>query len=202
VSSDVPPAWRAGIEPLQDGQVQRITLRCGRQRLSYADFLEHLALQPGFRAFFNRLLADAPYAAFFWELPPVTQATAAQAFECVLVDSPALAGVAADTAAFAGHCRQSGGDVAVFPNLGQDAWLVAPCPRGPGQGCAHLAAFVRDAPPVQQQAFWQRLGETALGRLSGEPLWLSTSGLGVYWLHARLDSRPKYYTWRPYLARI
>lgn len=25
------------------------------------------------------------------------------------------------------------------------------------------------------------------------PIWLSTSGLGVYWLHVRLDTRPKYY---------
>ena len=200
MSRNQPPAWQAGVEPLEAGQVQRITLRCGAQPLSHADFLEHLALQPGFRAFFNRLLADAPYAALFCELPPVTRATSGQAFECVLVDSPALAGVAADPAAFAGHCRQSGGDVAVFPNLGQDALLVAPCPRGPLQSCAHLSAFVREASPAQQQAFWQRLGETVRGRLSGEPLWLSTSGLGVYWLHARLDTRPKYYTWRPYRA--
>jgi len=28
--------------------------------------------------------------------------------------------------------------------------------------------------------------------------WLSTSGLGVGWLHVRLDSRPKYYTYEPY----
>lgn len=30
------------------------------------------------------------------------------------------------------------------------------------------------------------------------PLWVSTSGLGVSWLHVRLDSRPKYYTYAPY----
>ncbi|MDF9799652.1 hypothetical protein OKW21_004915 [Catalinimonas alkaloidigena] len=27
---------------------------------------------------------------------------------------------------------------------------------------------------------------------------MSTSGLGVYWLHIRLDSRPKYYQFDPY----
>ena len=29
-------------------------------------------------------------------------------------------------------------------------------------------------------------------------LWVSTSGLGVYWLHVRLDSYPKYYQHAPY----
>ena len=29
-------------------------------------------------------------------------------------------------------------------------------------------------------------------------LWLSTAGLGVYWLHLRLDTRPKYYSFQPY----
>lgn len=30
------------------------------------------------------------------------------------------------------------------------------------------------------------------------PLWVSTSGLGVPWLHVRLDDAPKYYTHRPF----
>ena len=39
-----------------------------------------------------------------------------------------------------------------------------------------------------------------LHRSPEETTWLSTSGLGVYWLHVRLDSYPKYYTYRPYKA--
>jgi hypothetical protein len=35
-------------------------------------------------------------------------------------------------------------------------------------------------------------------RLSASPVWLSTSGLGVYWLHVRLDTHPKYYQYQPY----
>jgi hypothetical protein len=30
------------------------------------------------------------------------------------------------------------------------------------------------------------------------PLWVSTSGLAVPWLHLRLDARPKYYGFEPY----
>jgi hypothetical protein len=42
------------------------------------------------------------------------------------------------------------------------------------------------------------VGDAVARRLSSAPLWLSTSGLGVAWLHVRLDERPKYYTHAPY----
>ncbi|MGB1216866.1 MAG: DUF6940 family protein [Saprospiraceae bacterium] len=29
-------------------------------------------------------------------------------------------------------------------------------------------------------------------------MWLSTAGLGVYWLHIRMDNRPKYYKHKAY----
>jgi hypothetical protein len=35
-------------------------------------------------------------------------------------------------------------------------------------------------------------------RVSTTPVWLSTAGAGVAWLHVRLDDRPKYYSHRPY----
>jgi hypothetical protein len=30
-------------------------------------------------------------------------------------------------------------------------------------------------------------------RMSAKPVWLSTAGAGVSWLHVRLDDQPKYY---------
>jgi hypothetical protein len=78
-----------------------------------------------FRAFFAALLADTPFGAHFWETPPVTQATAACAFEFVLVDSPALTALAPEPGVFASHFSPFEA-VATFPNFGGDAWLVAP----------------------------------------------------------------------------
>jgi hypothetical protein len=49
------------------------------------------------------------------------------------------------------------------------------------------------APPSRRAT-----GAAVAARLSARPLWLSTSGLGVAWLHVRLDSRPKYYSYAPY----
>ncbi|MEL7448175.1 MAG: hypothetical protein AAFN78_03145, partial [Pseudomonadota bacterium] len=62
----------------------------------------------------------------------------------------------------------------------------------------HLADFLRTADASQVHAFWQAVGEAVAEKIGDETLWLSTSGLGVYWLHARLDRRPKYYTHTPY----
>jgi hypothetical protein len=35
-------------------------------------------------------------------------------------------------------------------------------------------------------------------QLGSTPIWLSTAGDGIAWLHVRLDSRPKYYSYGPY----
>ena len=62
----------------------------------------------------------------------------------------------------------------------------------------HLAAFVREAPQAQRHTLWQVVGAALDERIGVRPTWLSTSGLGVSWLHVRLDSRPKYYQYEPY----
>jgi NADH:ubiquinone oxidoreductase subunit len=38
-------------------------------------------------------------------------------------------------------------------------------------------------------------------RVGEQPVWLSTAGMGVAWLHVRLDDRPKYYGYSPYRDR-
>ena len=190
--------WNADIKSLDDGQVQQLVIRDGSHELTCAAVVEGWRTDAGFCSFFNRLLASAPFAACFWELPPLTRATLDRPFECVIVDSPALAGATAEHAAFASYFEATTGPAVDFPNLGGDAILVAPCPQEFGPGWPHLAAFVRDAAASQQQALWQRVGECVTRRMSDRPLWVSTAGLGVYWLHVRLDSFPKNYSWRPY----
>lgn len=191
--------WDTEIESLDGGRVHKVLILDGERVLPYAAVLGGWRTDARFRKFFNQLLADAPFEAFFWETPPLTRTSLDQPFECVIVNSPALAGVDADRAAFAAYFDSASDTVTDFPNLGRDALLVAPCPQGPEQVYPHLAAFVRDGPVAQQQALWQRVGECVAGRLTDRPLWVSTSGLGIYWLHVRLDSFPKYYTWRPYM---
>jgi len=150
-----------------------------------------------FREFWIARLRELPFEAFAWECPPVKTATASRDFECVFVSSPALARTRHDPDAFAEHFR-SGAAVAIFDNLGSDAVLVAPAPQQAGGNFAHLAAFTATAASERQHALWVGVGRALAPRIGARSLWLSTAGLGVAWLHVRLDSRPKYYRHRPY----
>ena len=128
------------------------------------------------------------------------RATLEREFRFVLADSSALAGVSAEPRPFREHIGASGDGVVAFPNLGGDAVLVVPEAATSPEHYAHLASFVRGAPAGQIDELWRATGRAVRDWLDNEsrPVWLSTSGLGVYWVHVRLDSRPKYYTHAPY----
>jgi hypothetical protein len=151
------------------------------------------------------MLAALPMDACFWELPPLTPASSADAFECVMQPAPGLAAAQAQAQPFAEHFDRHADPTeaaAVFTGLGRDALMVAPCPRAPHAAYTHLLAFVRAAPRWQAVAIWPILASTVASlRAAGarrQPVWISTSGSGVAWLHLRLDSRPKYYQHAPY----
>jgi len=188
------------IELLKGGRTRRVALLHDSIQLRYDQVIEAWCSDAQFREYFISLLVAAPFEAYFWEAPCVTSDSRDRPFEFVLVDSPTLAGVSADQDAFRAHFEGSAGTggACTFSNLGGDAELVAPSPMGADSTYAHLAAFSRSAPIAQQHAFWIEVGR-ALDRTVGpQPTWVSTSGLGIYWLHVRLDSWPKYYTFAPF----
>jgi hypothetical protein len=190
--------WTSRIEQLQSGRVLRVALDLDGSPISYADVLRRWQQDADFRSLFIAVLAGAPYSAFRWETPSITTATADRPFEFVLLDSPGLASTP-DADAFAEHFSGAVvGGVVEFSNLGKDAILVVPCPTGPPSSYGHLAAFVRQAPESQKHALWALVGAAMQRRLGTKPVWLSTAGAGVSWLHVRLDDRPKYYGYRPY----
>ncbi|MBB6050285.1 DUF6940 family protein [Armatimonas rosea] len=163
---------------------------------SYGEVLTLWQRDPEFRTHFLTLLAEQPYTAFRWETPAVTRVTLDQPFAFVTLDSPWLERDS-DPLAFAEHFSPTEPAVA-FPNLSGDSTLIVPCPTSHPATYAHLAAFVRYAPEEQQHALLALMGKTIEAQLSDTPLWLSTAGAGVAWLHVRLDKRPKYYGYAPY----
>jgi hypothetical protein len=190
--------WTARSEPLAGGRGLKVAIDRDSSPVSCAEVLRRWRQDADFRTWFGALLADAPFAAFRWETPPLTAATANRPFEFVLLDSPGLA-QKPDPVAFAEHFRGAGGaTVVAFANLGRDAILVVPCPQGPISAYGHIAAFVRQAPEAQRHALWEAVGAALQRRLGSRPVWLSTAGAGVSWLHVRLDDRPKYYGHTPY----
>ncbi|MDH3283575.1 MAG: hypothetical protein OEQ13_02450 [Acidobacteriota bacterium] len=195
-----PAEWSARLDEECAGRVLRTAILRDGASLGYSDAIDLWQHDASFRRFFISLLADAPLPAYFWEMPPVTTASSGRAFEFVLVESRDLARLRPDPRPFESRFNRAHGDdeVLEFPNLGRDADLVVPCPRAPPAAYPHLAAFARRAPERQQHALWRAVGSALERRLREEPTWLSTAGLGVSWLHVRLDSFPKYYTYGPY----
>ena len=97
--------------------------------------------------------------------------------------------------------RAKGEDVAVFPNLGGDAVLVAPVHNAGGlemDAGACVRDFAKSAPRRLRHDVLRALSDAVREKISDAPLWVSTNGAGVAWLHVRLDSTPKYYSYRPY----
>lgn len=58
--------------------------------------------------------------------------------------------------------------------------------------------FAKSAPRRLRHDVLRVLGDAVHEKISDAPLWVSTNGAGVAWLHVRLDSTPKYYSYRPY----
>lgn len=190
--------WATRSEELAGGRGLRFAVDLGQKPATFADALRGWQTDATFRSLFNALLAEAPFSAFRWETPPVTTATVTRPFEFVLLDSPGLAR-RPDPEAFAEHFVGASEPVVVaFPNLGGDAIMIVPGPMTAHAAYGHLAAFVREAPEPQRHALWQSVGEAMARRVGTKPVWLSTAGAGVSWLHVRLDDRPKYYGFEPY----
>ena len=190
--------WKSKRELIDDQHIHKISIFTGDKQITYSEVIELWQQDKSFREFFISLLADTPMPAYFWETPPVKEATVNKEFEFVLIDSPKLADIEPDPSDFQQYFESANREVVTFPNLGNDALLIVPCPITDILASTHLAAFVRDAPESQQHLLWQTLGRSLQQKLNKQPIWVSTSGLGVHWLHVRLDSCPKYYCFEPY----
>lgn len=167
--------------------------------LSFREVFKAWQDDPEFARFYCQLLAGSKYEAYFWEHPPLTQNDLDRPYEFILIDAPRLAQVKAQPYIFAEHYEASK-TVVSFPNLGHNAQLVVPSPV-PERGLyPSLAAFIKRADQQQLLRFWQSVAYALGERLGTKPCWLSTAGMGVYWLHVRLDDRPKYYRHKAYKA--
>ena len=191
--------------------------------MTVAEWSQHLATSNEACLQLTSLIRNCPFSAVRWETRGVTYETWHDvSMEFVLVRDDGLYGFAqyADSHAFAEHFTKSKQCVitedddnvdnnghnphaVVFANIGQTATLVAPLPLDETgkNSYGHLANFLRQASDAQITGVWQTVAlayQDALQAQSPRPVWLSTAGTGVRWLHFRLDQRPKYYHHKPF----
>jgi len=187
--------WQHSFDEL-GGSTTRMRVRTGAGAVSFRQLVDLWRRDTEFRAWFNSVLAGMKFEAFFWECPVVGARTLDREFECVVIDAAPLRQVRADPSSFTNQFKGKTTGVATFSNLSGDAMLVVPTPPAsdPSRaGFPHLASFVRTASAPQRDAFWRAIGEAFATTVAKRSVWLSTAGLGVPWVHVRLDSTPKYY---------
>ena len=192
--------WVARRAQLGAGWSEYVTITCAGRALTFADVIAGWRDDHAFRDFFIAELAATQFSAFFWEMPAIRGQRTDIQYEYVAIESEAIVRMAPDPGAFESVFREKSNPIVTFRNLGGDALLVAPAPIASLRYYGHLASFVRSAPEHQRHELFRTLART-LARILPiwrGPLWTSTSGLGVPWLHIRLDSFPKYYNYRPY----
>jgi hypothetical protein len=173
-----------------------------RQSVKYEEFLIQLETNQQFREMLTESIRSNGVESFFWECIPVSfNALSSTSFQFMIIpthfpDSP-------DVQSFSDHFQfASPHDTVVsFKNLRGDADLVVPCPLSSSQSdlnhFTHLGSFLRHGHVNQIDELWKKTAEVMQNRLlksrEDAVVWLSTHGKGVYWLHIRLDSEPKYY---------
>ena len=179
------------------GKVEKYKFTAQGNDLSFQEVIDLLITSSDFRKLLTDVLINCPFKGFFWEVKPVTKQSLTNIFEFVLVNSSILPNISADKSAFQSYFEPAK-KVVTFPNLRGDAQLIVPVNIGEDSIYAHMADFVRYAPFDQVDALWQLMAEEYVKLIGSAPKWLSTAGLGVSWLHIRVDSTPKYYRFQPY----
>ena len=192
--------WQSSSVGISGQSVRRVTLSGNGRAVTFGEVVNGWISDEAFRAFFLAELRLTPFMGFFWELPPLQMDTLQYPYEHVVLEGNLLEQISPDPAAFLSLLSAVSEPVAAFPNIGGDAILVVPKPLAGATTYGHLGAFLRTAPEKQQHALLQTLGRATEDSLQqpSSRLWISTAGLGVPWLHVRLDSRPKYYRYQPY----
>ena len=134
---------------------------------------------------------------FFYETSPYVNYWST--YEEKLIENHQLKAMIQNTDAFKQHIKESNDNyVTSFLNLSKSSMLVIPMPNK-GKVYTTLKDFMDNAPEKQQQKFWNIVAVKAIemNEQFGK-VWISTHGLGVPYLHIRIDTSPKYYTTRKF----
>ncbi|MEM1134281.1 MAG: hypothetical protein AAGI07_00470 [Bacteroidota bacterium] len=189
--------WEIKSTEVQKDQVIKIKILYNNVALVIEKVIVLWINNEEFRNFYTNILKGSSFEAFFWEHPGITVADLQNTYEFVLVKSDSLKRVQPEPNTFKDYYKNNK-QVVSFSNLRGDAQLIVPAPMNGNENYSHLAKFIKTASKDQIDEFWKKIGQVYKESLGIERKWLSTAGLGVYWLHVRVDSRPKYYRFAAY----
>lgn len=191
------PNWQAK-ELGRNEYAVRLKIIQNEKPLSFQEVLHLWKSDTTFIQFYTSTLQSKGFSAFYWEHPPLQKKDLDNEYEVILQKSRGFDHRRINETAFKDYF-QPNQQVAVFDNLGNDALLVVPTKMQESETYKHFGSFLQNAQTEQIQSLFQEIGNAVFQELEkGKQIWLNTAGLGVIWLHVRLDTRPKYYKTQRY----
>ncbi|MCH2085483.1 MAG: hypothetical protein MK226_24080 [Saprospiraceae bacterium] len=177
----------------QNENTVRFRLKNGEKFLTFKDVFELWTNNPKFVKFYKDQLIKLDYEAFYWEHPAIKKEFLEKKYECILQRSRPLEHLPINESAFKDFIHKNE-LVTDFLNMGKNAILVVPTKKIDKEIYNHMGKFIRLAEQEQIIEVFKRVGKSILEEIENQKLiWLNTAGLGVVWLHIRMDTRPKYY---------
>ena len=129
---------------------------------------------------------------FFWETKPITNLN--DDYKEIFIENSILSKLKQNYSSFEEHIKKSKNKyVTSFYNLSKTSLLIIPIPKI-NKNFATLKDFTDNASITQKKEFWKYVSKKIKEFSSkNDKIYVSTHGLGVSYLHIRLDTIPKYY---------
>ena len=182
----------------QSKQVKRFYLLKDENYLTFNEVFELWQADDNFITFYINTLINFDYKAFHWEHPCLEEDLLDKKYECTITKSKRLETASINEEPFKEHIYTNE-SVIDFMNLGKNARLIIPSKKTDKEVYNHLGKFIRTAPKEQIMEVFKRTGKLVTKEIKENgKIWFNTAGLGVIWLHIRLDTKPKYYKTKKY----
>lgn len=140
------------------------------------------------------------YKAVYLEFPKLNTKNLNNKFECVILEAIELINSNPNPQAFGISCSDL---VICTRNKSKDAELIIPNLNS-SNNYAHLFLFLdpENCQPPENNLyyyFWKSAAIVIKEQINcNKNIWISTSGLGIPWLHLRISEIPKYYRFQKY----
>ena len=157
-------------------------------------FFTLLASNETFRNEIIQIFVASKFNNAFWEFPAYCTSSAQNIAEFVLVETSGFG--KADSSSFKEYlANKEDNQTVMFKNLSGDTNLITiNSSNTKNQTFCHIMEFMKNSTYENKHKLLKKIGEEMLNHTNGtNPVYLSTHGHGVPWLHIRICVKPKYY---------
>lgn len=136
---------------------------------------------------------------FLWETSPISKYVDNEFLE-KFIPNKNLNCQTQNYSSFNQYINQSKTNTCVFNNLNNTSRLIIPMPDSHKEYTS-LKLFIDNSDYDKQVEFWKTVAQEIEVMLQKhEKIWVSTHGLGVPYLHVRIDLNPKYYVTQEFIS--